>query len=74
MYHLLRRLDRGPIRLGSLHGIEDEAAVEFLVTRGLARIERTKLVITPSGDRIGEIEEAGRSEPAAGTIGVDQQQ
>lgn len=55
-YHLLRRLERGPVSIGLLHGIEDEGAVSFLVSRGLARVAGPALVITPAGGRVGEVE------------------
>ena len=56
-YHLLRRLSEGPVGLRSLFGTDDEAAVFFLVSRGLAERREGDLTITPSGKRIGEIQE-----------------
>jgi hypothetical protein len=54
-YHLLRRLARGPLPLRELHGVEIEAAIAFLVSRGLAGRQTGELVITPAGHRIGQI-------------------
>lgn len=56
-YHLLRRLAERPVSLRRLTGRDQEAAVGFLTSRGLAALndEQGKLVITPSGKEIGEI-------------------
>jgi len=54
-YHRLRRLSISPIALASLFGTDDEGAVFFLVSRGLAtRIDDT-LAITEGGRSIGGI-------------------
>lgn len=54
-YHLLRQLARGPLPLRELHGVEIEAAIVFLVSRGLARRQNGNLVITAGGRRIGQV-------------------
>jgi hypothetical protein len=56
-YHLLRRLGQGPVETKTLHGVGDEGIVAFLVSRGLAKSSGGKLVITPAGKDIGEIED-----------------
>ncbi len=55
-YHLLRRLAKDPIPLRSLFGSEDEGAVFFLTSRGLAERRGTDLVSLSAGHAIGEIE------------------
>jgi hypothetical protein len=55
IYHLLRRLARGPLPLRELHGVEIEAAIGFLVSRELARRHGGELIITPGGRRIGQV-------------------
>jgi hypothetical protein len=54
-YHLLRRLDEGPIESATLFGTADEYAVQFLTSRKLARIVGSVLVITQNGRAIGEV-------------------
>lgn len=54
-YHLLRRLGEAPVELHSLYGTEDEAAVFFLVSRGLATRIETMLVISDAGQRMGHV-------------------
>ncbi|HVX82463.1 MAG TPA: hypothetical protein VHB23_13905 [Devosiaceae bacterium] len=54
-YHLLRRLGVGPVALTSLYGTDDEGAVFFVVSRGLATREDNNLTITPAGRSIGEV-------------------
>lgn len=56
-YHLLRRLSLGPVAVRTLFGGEDEGAVQFLVSRGLATTAGNGelLEITPAGQEIGEI-------------------
>ena len=56
-YGLLRRIHAGPVALRSLFGTDDEAAVFFLVSRGLAERDADQLVITPVGSALGEISE-----------------
>lgn len=63
-YGLLRRVHAGPVALRSLFGTDDEAAVFFLVSRGLAERDADQLVITPVGSALGEI-----SEPPANSLG-----
>ncbi|CDP51103.1 hypothetical protein [Devosia sp. DBB001] len=41
--------------LRSLFGTDDEAAVFFLVSRGLAERDGDQLIITPVGKKMGEI-------------------
>ncbi|SFZ85935.1 hypothetical protein SAMN02983003_3107 [Devosia enhydra] len=55
-YHLLRRLGQHPVSLLSLYGTDDEAAVFFLVSRGLAERAAENLLITLDGRRIGNVE------------------
>lgn len=57
VYHLLRRLGQGPIEIKTLHGTAEKGIVDFLVSRGLAKREGGKLVITPDGKDIGEIDD-----------------
>ena len=54
-YNLLRRLGQGPVALATLFGTDDEAAVFFLVSRGLAERTDDTLSSTTTGRRIGEI-------------------
>jgi len=54
-YHLLRRLERGRVPLKSLFGTDDEAAVAFLISRGLAERKNTLLGITKTGRNIGAV-------------------
>lgn len=54
-YNLLRTLERGPVLLRSLFGTDDEGAVFFLVSRGLAAREGAELVITDTGRQIGKL-------------------
>ena len=54
-YNLLRSLGRGPVALRRLFGSDDEGAVFFLVSRGLATREGKELVITPLGRSVGEV-------------------
>jgi hypothetical protein len=57
-YHLLRRLGHAPIHLSELYGQENETALAFLISRGLASIDGVSLVITRAGRAIGEIQES----------------
>ena len=52
-YNLLRTLNQAPLLLRSLFGSDDEGAVFFLVSRGLATREREELVITDAGRAVG---------------------
>lgn len=63
-YHLLRRLDERAIASATLFGAENEYAVQFLVSRGLARRSGSFITITPGGRSVGEI---GEGHVAAGT-------
>lgn len=54
-YNLLRALARGPVSLSSLFGTDDEAAVFFLVSRGLAERIGGQLQTTEIGRRIGQV-------------------
>lgn len=54
-YGLLRRLTQGPVLLRTLYGTDDEAAVFFLVSRGLAERVKEDLVVTVHGAEIGQI-------------------
>ncbi len=56
-YNLLRSLGRGPVRLERLFGSDDEGAVFFLVSRGLAERFGEELLITDIGRAIGEVAE-----------------
>lgn len=57
-YHLLRRISLAPVEEGTLFGQEDEAAVAFLLSRGLVtKSEDGKLQITSAGNELGEIAE-----------------
>lgn len=53
-YHLLRRLAQGAVHISSLHGVEDESAVEFLLSRGLARSSDGLCWLRAGGPRSGE--------------------
>lgn len=55
-YHLLRRLGQGPVELSTLYGSDDEGAVFFLVSRGLAERAAGNLLITFVGRRIGNVD------------------
>lgn len=63
-YGLLRRIHRGPVALRSLFGTDDEAAVFFLVSRGLAERDNEQLVITSVGSALGEISSPSASSRA----------
>ena len=52
-YNLLRNLNQAPVLLKSLFGSDDEGAVFFLVSRGLAAREGDHLIITDAGRGIG---------------------
>lgn len=54
-YTLLRSLSRGPVLLRALFGSDDEGAVFFLVSRGLATREGPNLMITDAGRAIGSM-------------------
>lgn len=54
-YHLLRSLGQGPVALRSLLGTDDEAAVFFLISRGLAARSGADLTITSEGRAVGEV-------------------
>jgi hypothetical protein len=54
-YSLLRSLHRGPVRLHDLFGTDDEGAVYFLVSRGLALRDKEYLSITEAGAAIGSM-------------------
>lgn len=54
-YGLLRQLSDGPVNLRQLYGTDDEAAVFFLVSRGLAERTKNQLVITTIGRELGEV-------------------
>lgn len=65
-YGLLRRIHRGPVALRTLFGTDDEAAVFFLVSRGLAERDDDQLVITEVGSALGEVQEPkNNSHPGA---------
>lgn len=66
-YHLLRRLSREVVPLSTLFGQEDEAAVNFLLSRELAAMDGRSLAITPLGEEVGEIADEGPGRAA--TIG-----
>ncbi len=55
-YHLLRRLAQSPIPLRSLFGSEDEGAVFFLTSRGLAARRGSDLISLGAGHAVGEID------------------
>ena len=52
-YNLLRNLNQAPVLLKSLFGSDDEGAVFFLVSRGLATREGEHLIITDGGRVVG---------------------
>ena len=52
-YNLLRNLNHEPVLLRALFGSDDEGAVFFLVSRGLAIREGVHLMITDAGRAIG---------------------
>jgi hypothetical protein len=54
-YGLLRQINQGPVALRSLFGTDDEAAVVFLVSRGLAERDGDQLKITAAGSALGAI-------------------
>lgn len=54
-YNLLRSLNHGPVALKSLFGSDDEGAVFFLVSRGLAVRDDQKLLITDAGRTVGSM-------------------
>jgi len=54
-YNLLRNLHKAPVLLKSLFGSDDEGAVFFLVSRGLAVREGDQLSITERGGMIGSM-------------------
>ena len=54
-YNLLRNLNQAPVSLKSLFGSDDEGAVFFLVSRGLAIRDGDQLVITDGGRGIGSM-------------------
>jgi hypothetical protein len=54
-YNLLRRLGSGPVKLRRLFGSDDEGAVFFLVSRGLATREADALVISELGRSVGSV-------------------
>ena len=54
-YGLLRRLNEGNVPLRALYGTDDEGAVFFLVSRGLAERDDDALVITTTGAAMGQI-------------------
>lgn len=54
-YNLLRGLNQAPVLLKSLFGGDDEGAVFFLVSRGLATREHEHLMITDGGRAIGSM-------------------
>jgi hypothetical protein len=54
-YNLLRRLSHDPVMLQTLFGSDDEGAVFFLVSRGLAVRELSHLLITDAGRSVGSM-------------------
>jgi hypothetical protein len=54
-YNLLRNLNQAPVLLRSLFGSDDEGAVFFLVSRGLAFREQEHLAITEAGRAVGSM-------------------
>lgn len=54
-YNLLRNLSRSPVPLKTLFGSDDEGAVFFLVSRGLATRKDDELVITDAGRVVGSM-------------------
>jgi hypothetical protein len=54
-YNLLRSLGQAPVPLRSLFGSDDEGAVFFLVSRGLAVRHGSELRITEAGRSVGSM-------------------
>lgn len=54
-YNLLRSLEVKPVAINTLFGTEDEAAVYFLVSRGLARRVEDQLLSTDLGQGVGAV-------------------
>lgn len=54
-YNLLRSLNAGAVPLRRLFGSDDEGAVFFLVSRGLAARDGTSLMITEAGRLVGSM-------------------
>lgn len=54
-YHLLRRLAERPLARRTLHGQEDDAAVDFLLSRELAVADAGLITATAAGSEIGVI-------------------
>ena len=54
-YNLLRNLNHAPVLLRTLFGSDDEGAVFFLVSRGLASREAEYLLITDAGRAVGSM-------------------
>jgi hypothetical protein len=54
-YNLLRSLNQAPVPLKSLFGSDDEGAVFFLVSRGLASRQGNDLAITDAGRAVGSM-------------------
>ena len=54
-YNLLRALNQAPVPLKSLFGSDDEGAVFFLVSRGLAVRDSANLSITDAGRSVGSM-------------------
>ena len=54
-YNLLRNLGLAPVVLKALFGSDDEGAVFFLVSRGLAVREGEQLLITDAGRAVGSM-------------------
>lgn len=54
-YGLLRQLSEAPVPLNRLYGTADEAAVFFLVSRGLAERDGAVVQITAEGHELGEV-------------------
>ncbi len=54
-YNLLRNLSHAPVLLKGLFGSDDEGAVFFLVSRGLAARSGSELVITEAGRAVGSM-------------------
>jgi hypothetical protein len=55
-YNLLRTLSRAPVELKTLFGSDDEGAVFYLVSRGLAARETSYLMITDAGRAVGSMQ------------------
>ena len=54
-YNLLRNLNHAPVQLRTLFGSDDEGAVFFLVSRGLAVRDGEHLVIAEAGRAVGSM-------------------